>query len=708
MPEDDKPELDPKQLEDFLATARKRFAAASEEERHLREESEIDLRFVAGDQWDDIVRENRKRLGRPALTFNRMHTFVQQVSNEARQNKPQIKFNPAEGGDKDTATIYEGLARHIQYDSDAQVAYETAVEYSAGGGFGYYRFLTDYCDDESDNQDLKVVPVFDPHSVYGVLIPSCLGLAPRFAFVVEHLSKEEYMAQFPESELASMDWDEAGRQAGDWVGDRVRIAEYWTVEENPVQRGKRTILNKKVKVCKTNGVEVLKDSETEWVGSCIPIVAVLGKQLVIQGKPHLFSVVRHQRDPQKLLNVYKTRIAEINNNNPIQPMMVAQGQITPELRDQWEGMNVIPRPYLEYRPVDVDGRPAPPPQRMVFEPPIAALSEAAAQEIDDMKATAGIFDASLGAKSNEASGIALQRRQQQSNQTNMHFLDNLERAFKKGGQIIAEVLPKIYDAPRMVRILGEDEAPKIVAINQTWQQEGKQPVHYKVGGDGVGKYDVVVTMGRAFSTKRMESFDMMSQVLQANPDILPIIGDIFFANSDMAGADQLAERFKKQLPPNLQDENNDPAEQQLMQAQAAIQQLQQQLQVMQQTGQQMSQELDKHEAGLQKTEMEIQSKERIEAAKIQLEHEKLAVEVELAKLKLHVDAAKIQSQEETAQFTAEVNAEEKDKDRKANLMNSDADREHQGMQSDAERQHQSEQSDADRQAQAKAQKSKKD
>jgi hypothetical protein len=148
----------PDSQDDFIATARKRFQAAEDDEKPLREEAMVDLKYVAGDQWDPAIKKQREDAGRPAMTFPRCHTFVQQVSNEARQNKPQIKFAPVEDADDDTAEVYEGLARHIQYSSDAQVAYETAVEYSAGGSFGYYRFLSDYCDDDSDDLELKIVP----------------------------------------------------------------------------------------------------------------------------------------------------------------------------------------------------------------------------------------------------------------------------------------------------------------------------------------------------------------------------------------------------------------------------------------------------------------------------------------------------------------------------------------------------------------------
>jgi hypothetical protein len=225
-------------------------------------------------------------------------------------------------------------------------------------------------------------------------------------------------------------------------------------------------------------------------------------------------------------------------------------------------MNTTLRPYLEVEGVDINGKPAPMPERQVLEPPIASLSEAAAQEIDDMKATAGIFDASLGAKSNEQSGQAILRRQQQSNVTNMHFLDNLERAFKKGGLIIADVMPKVYDSPRMIRILGEDEAPKILKINALHKDENGKDRHYRVGGDNAAKDEPIVTMGRAFSTKRMESFDMITQLIQGNPQAFPLVADILFRNSDLAGSEQLAERFHKALPPQLQnDDKNDPAAQ---------------------------------------------------------------------------------------------------------------------------------------------------
>lgn len=641
---------------EFLATARKRFEEVSADEKPIREQALLDLKFVVGDQWDAAVKNERVTKGRPALTFNRCHTFVQQVSNEARQNKPQIKFVVGDGGDKDTAEVKEGMARHIQYDSDAQIAYETAVEYSAGGSFGFFGFITDYCDEQSWDQDLKVRPFFDPFSVYGILIPSCFGMEPQYAFVIEEMPLAEYKRQYKAEDIDEVGWEQAAKLSNGWIGtETVRVAEYWYIEHdektitrknpNTGEEESRTVDNCTVKFCKINGLSVIPGTETTWSGYCIPIIPVLGKQIIVDGKPNLFSVVRFQRDPQQLINFYKTRIAETMGTQPIQPYLIEEGQVQGHERE-WNEMNTTMRPYLVYKGININGEKVDRPQRQVVEAPIQSLSVAAGQEIDDMKATAGIYDASLGNKSNEASGLAIQRRQQQSNVTNMHFLDNLERAFKKGGLIIADLLPKVYDSKRMVQILGPDEAPKVAKINQPHTDEYGKQKHYKVADSSSDT--PIVTMGRAFSSKRMETFDMMSSVLQAQPELINVVGDIFFANSDMAGSDIMADRFKRFIqmshPGLIEDKNQDPA----AQAQQLQTQLQQAHQVMQ-AAQQHIQQLEKErEAKV----IEQQGKVQIAQAQAQVQQSKAELDA-YVKIAVAEISTKAQNQQVRAQLEAD-------------------------------------------------------
>lgn len=608
------------QLDEFLGQARKRFSAAAEDERHLREKFKDDLRFASPDgdmQWDEKIKQDRVAAGRPAMSFPRCHTFVQQVSNEARQNKPQIKFAPRLDADKDTAEIYEGLARYIQYASDAQVAYETAIEYSAGGSFGYYRFLTEYCDDDSDDLDLVIKPVLDPLTVYGILVPAIFGRDPKFWFVVEDIPKDEYKQKYGESRMASLSWDEAERECAGWVGsEMVRIAEYWTVEEKRV-KGKRRP-QRTIKFCKTNGMEILpgddgETSETVWPGTLCNIIPVLGKQLIIEGDPQLSSVVRPQKAAQQLINYSKSRIAETLSTSPVSPWLMVEGQAA-GYEKQWENSNKVITPFLTYKAVDVAGRPAPPPQRQVYEPPINSLSEFVAQEVEDMKATTGIFDASLGNRGNETSGQAIARRQQQADMTTMHFMDNLVRSFKKGGEVIAELIPILYDAEREIQILGEDEAPKVVQINREHKDAKGNPVHYDMTK---GKYALTVTSGKAFDSKRSETFDTMQQLIQSAPNMLPIFADIMFRNSDMAGAEQAAERFHKMLPPALQDNQEDIPPQ----AQAAIAQAQQQAQFAMQEHAKIKMEQDakvvEHQGKMQEIQLKYQGDIALEKMKME-------------------------------------------------------------------------------------------
>lgn len=607
---------DDSKQDEFLALARKRFAAASEDEKELRAKFEDDLRFASpdgDDQWDEQVKQQRNAAGRPTLAFPRGHVFVRQVANEGRQQKPQIKYAPSLDEYKDTAEIIEGLARNIQYDSQAQVAYDTALEYAAGGSFGYYRILTDYCDDESDDQEIKIVPVLDPLTVYGVLVPAIFGRKPKWWFVIEDIPKEEYKAQYGDKfEDTSLSWDEAEKKADGWIGsDTVRVAEYWYVKEEKVEGKRRPKTT--IKFCKINGLEILPDSETEWAGTICNVIPVLGGQMIYRGKPKLFSVVRPQKSAQQMLNYAKSRIAETLAQSPVSPFIVVDGQIS-GFEKEWASLNTVPKPYLTVKGIDVAGRPVEKPQRQVYEPPIAALSAFVAQEVDDMKATSGIFDASLGARGNETSGQAISQRQAQADTNNMHYMDNLERSFKQAGDVIAELIPKIYDVEREITILGANEAQKIVTINKAHVDASGQQKNYDVAGFK-GKY--VVTMGKAYSSKRAESFDTMAQIIHTAPNMFPIVGDIMLRNSDMAGADEAADRLHAMLPPALQKNEQ---EQIPPQAQAIVAQAQQQMGMMQGELQKLQFEKQakvvEHQAKMQQIQAQAQADMALEDKKL--------------------------------------------------------------------------------------------
>jgi hypothetical protein len=601
--------------EELLTRARKRFAAAEEAEKDIRLEAELDLKFVCGDQWDPKVKRDRDLANRPALVFNKLQTPVQQLANQARQNKPAIRVNPVDSAaDVDTAKVFQGMIRHIEYDSDADQAYDTALEYAASCSFGYWRYSKEYTSEESFDQDIKTVRVDDPFTVYldtDARKPDRSDM--MWAFVIDKMSKDCFKLRFgKEPNVLSEDFQTELAEEG-WIdGEDVRIAEYWEVElkkrtlrlqryedgtihpiytdeiegdDNGVdfvtdddgQPQEREVQERHVTQYIINGAEVLETNP--WDGKWIPIVPVWGKELIVKGKRCLFSLVRFARDPQQLHNFYKTMEAETISLAPKPKWVGAVGQFKTKKRD-WQRANSDNAAYLEYDPVAVGDKIAPAPQWVTFDPPVQALNIGSLSTADDIKAATGYFDPSLGEQRGDSSGIAINRLQKQGDVSNFHFIDNLARAQKQAGRILLDLIPKTYDTAREVRIIGDDEKQRVIKVNAPYKDEDGKVKHHKLD---VGRYDVTITTGPSYTTQRQEAFELLTQLAQNNPQVMQIGGDIIWENSDVPGADLLAKRWKKTLPPNLVTDENQPevppqVQAQLAQSQQVIQVLNGQVQ----------------------------------------------------------------------------------------------------------------------------------
>jgi hypothetical protein len=570
------------------AIALDQFRLDCEQERDIRDKAEIDVDFRAGDQWNPKIKAARVAEGRPALSFNKTHIYIQSIANEARQNKPQPKVNPIGGGAKtDTANVINGILRHIQYRSQADVASDTALDHSTGSSFGFIRAITEFADPKSFDQEVRIVTVVDQFSIYGVLIPALRRQPCRHMFVKSVMSHEAYDAKYGTKErptdFGTDEWGEAGEN---WInGDDVTVAEYWYVEDtkrtlraitapdgNPFpiytddpgyhdglpfvlgEDGKpleRDVDSMKVCTRLMDGVRFIPGTETDWVGDSIPCVAVLGQQITRKGKHELFSLIRHIQDAQCLINIYKSGVAEkIGLMNRV-PYVGHVGQFEDP---KWLDCNVKNYPFLEVTPIVLpNGETAPLPIRQQLEEQIAALSQAAAQEVEDLKSGMGIYDASLGSRSNEVSGTGINARQQQANVTNFHFADNLNRALWDLLLKLLKVIPKIYNRPgRQVRIVGEDQQHSVVVVNQPYQdQETGKEKHYPLD---VGEYDVVVTVGPSYTTARSEGADTLGQFFKAAPQTVPILGDLWVGSLDYTWAREGARRLKAAAPQNIVNE----------------------------------------------------------------------------------------------------------------------------------------------------------
>lgn len=622
---------------EMLDTMRNRLRMAVSAYSDSREDELDDLRFMAGSpdnqyQWPADVLATRGSIqgqtinARPCLTINKLPQHVRQVTNDQRQNRPAGRVIPVDDqADPEMAEVFDGMIRHIEYISDADVAYDTACDNQVTYGEGYIRLLTEYCDENTFDQDIKICRVRNSFSVYmDPMIQDPCGSDAKWCFITEDITKDEYVRMFPNAQpITSIQAQGVGDQSlAMWVSEEtIRIAEYFYVEEDtetlylypgnvtafkgsPQDKQMRAMgltptrereaVRRKVKWCKTNGYEVLE--EREWAGKWIPVVRVIGNEFEIDGRMYVSGLVRNAKDAQRMYNYWVSQEAEMLALAPKAPFIGYGGQFE-GYEQQWKTANTTNWPYLEVNPDVTDGNGAvlPLPQRAM--PPMAQQGLIAAKmgAADDIKATTGQYDASIGAQSNERSGKAILARERQGDTGTYHFVDNLARAVRYVTRQIVDLIPKIYDTQRIARIIGVDGETKMVPIDPSQpvpvrkitDQNGV--VIQKIYNPSVGKYDVKVTTGPGYLTKRQEAMEAMAQILQTNPALWAIAGDLFVKNMDWPGAQEMANRLARSIDPKLlQDADDSPALQAAnQQIEAMGQQMQQMYQMLQSVNQSM-------------------------------------------------------------------------------------------------------------------------
>lgn len=621
----DEPKGDNKKI---LEQIREHFRQAEEASADVREAAQSDLEFRAGHQWPEELKNERTLDGRPCIVVNKMPQFVRQVTNDQKLNRSAIKVSPVDSkGDLETAKVLQGMIRHIENQSSADLAYDSAFEGAVTKGFGFYRILTEYCDEMSFNQEIKIKGIDNHFSVYFDPNSKELdGSDASFAFVFDEMSKEDFKSQYPEADLTAMaDWTSIGDNVENWVTEnKCRIAEYFYKEFKPVEiallqdgtvleRSKipddlkslivkeRTAQTPTVKWMKTNGIEILE--ETVWPSKWIPIIPVYGERLNVNGEIILESVIRHAKDPQRLYNYFTSSESETIGLAPRAPYLAVDGQIPKEFEKYWRTANRKNHPYLPYVAM-VEGQVYPPPQRQAFEAPIQAISHARLQANDDIKDTTGIQDASRGIQSNEKSGVAIKARTQQSQTSNYHFISNSNASKRHCGRILVDIIPKIYDAAQAVRIIGDDDKEEIVEINKIFIKNGVETMHNL----GIGKYDVVIETGPSFATKQQEAATAMVELAGVVPQIGQVAPDLMVQNMSLLNGKEISNRLRKILPPGVADDGqseNIPPE-----VRAKLGQQEQMIM-------QLSGKLEETTAIIREKRVELESKERIEFAKLE-------------------------------------------------------------------------------------------
>lgn len=601
-----------------------------------------DLKFEAGNQWPENTKAERDRDGRPCLTFNRLPTYKRQVTNEQRMNKPSIKVHPVgSGATKEAAKIYQGLIRHIEYSSNADIAYDTAVNSAASIGWGFWRLVTEYESPLSFNQVIKFKRERDPLKVFwDAGSTEADGSDAKRCAIVWDTPKADFEREYPGAAQETSAGVVGMQLQPGWMdGNYVRVVEYYyfeyekrkiylldsgdVVEKLPAgvkPKAERDTMVPQLKWVKATAGKVLEqaDIKCRW----IPVFPVWGNEIDIQGKVVRSGIIRDAKDPARMYNFWMTSATEEITLRPKSPFIGAKGQFE-GMEKKWAQANRRSFPFLEYNHIEVNGVAAPAPQRAPMADVPVGMLQMAMHAADNIKAVTGLFDASLGAQGNATSGVQEQEQQRQGDVANFHYVDNLNRTIRHCGRCLVDMIPHYYDAQRVVQILNDDETISDAEINvpQTDPQTGAAVVDpltqvQKVLNDlTVGEYAVTIGTGPSFATKRQEASNGMQQLAKSWPKLMDVAGDIVVGNLDWPGADLIGDRLKKTLPPQLTagegDDDQDPippaAQQQLAQLTQQVQEQQQQLQ-------QAQAALADAKHGITRTQIETESRERIAAA----------------------------------------------------------------------------------------------
>lgn len=624
-------------MADRLTAGKKAFQRCSDADQHNRATALEDIRFSRlEEQWPDEILKQRQLEGRPCLTISKLNAFIRQVVNDARQNKPSIKVHPVDSGaDVETADVINGLIRNIEYTSKADVAYDTAIEGSVSGGFAYWRVSLDYAYDDSFEMDLGIKRIANQFSVYGDPDSTEADSSDwNVAFVVDRITRDEFKRRYKGKENANGDQVDVDFDSDAWSEDRtwteddtVLIAEWWQREEVEREIHKLsdgTVVSQEdletdedlqlaleigtVKIATSrkakshrvtqtimSGADILQ--ERVWPGRYIPIIPVYGDEIVVEGKRYFRSLIHSAKDAQSMFNYWRTKATETVALAPLSPWVGPAGfAVEPH---KWATANTKSHSYLEFDPKVVAAAGVPP-QRQPLDGGVAAGAiQEALGAADDMKAIIGLYDASLGARSNETSGKAIMARQREGDVSTFHFIDNLARAIRHTGCILIDLIPKVYNTARVVRVMGEDGAPKTKKINQEFQKtdENGQPIMQdELDENGqplmdengrklqtavmamhdltVGKYDLTVSTGPSFTTRREEAAFQMTEMVRAFPQGAPAIAPELAKNLDWPGAPAIAEKFEAMFPMPGKDQIPPQVQQMIEQGQQALQALQ--------------------------------------------------------------------------------------------------------------------------------------
>lgn len=668
-------------LEEYLEDMRQTYALDLEADDDNRKAALEDKKFVAGEQWDPLVLQ--QRTGLPCLTINTIPQFTAQVVGDWRLNRVAVKVLPSEDGDRNIASVRADLIRSIETQSRASRIYDNAFESMVQCGDGAFRVSVQYANEDVFDQEIAIQPIDDALSVvWDRLSVDPTGKDARHCFVDDLIPLKEFQRRWPDKDPSTLrENDYRALEAEGWCDHgAVRVTEHWRmlerqrliglfedgsvrpiegdeIEELMVKHG--NLVKTRMAPCRyaqmhlVTGFDILA-GPYEWKMSRLPIIRMSGRTVSVGDRRVRFGLVRFMKDAARLRNFWRSVNAEQLGYAPKAQWMATESAVEGR-EDSIRKAHMTRDPLLVFNDEAEFGRNV---QRV--DPPqlqMALLNEAQINS-QDLKDVTGIHDASLGIKSNETSGRAIMARQREGDVASITYYDNGNAAILEAGDVINQLIGQIYDGTRIVRIIGEDEATRLIAINDPHNPESPNLA--------VGKYDVAVTTGASYTTRRVEAAQAMMEAVQVYPEMMQVAGDLIAKAQDWPGAEELAARLRKTIPPQLLS----PKEQQeLAEDGGPVMDpaVMQQVAAMQEQAQAMMQELEQ----TKQRNLILETKAEVEAKKLEIEQFK----AETDRIKVIGDFAKADEEFKIREFEAEEEARFREIEQAARMDSEEKERE---------------------------------
>lgn len=529
-----------------------------------------DLAFALGRQW--TAEELAEREGRPSLTINKMMKFINNVNGDQKQNRPEGKVFPVDSkGDVQTAEVLQDIVRHIEYKSNADAVYDSGFAQCLAGSIGFWRIVSEYEGPDTFEQGLRIKKIRNPLTV--LFDPDAKDpnyTDARAVFIIDKVDRDIFKKKYPKADLSNFDADYTNADNADWYhADYVRIAECYykktkkkrvallndgttvdlsedVAKEMLEEQGFEIVKEREAEYdviywCKLNGNEVF-EGPVEQPGKFLPVIPIPGDEIDVQGTPHMFSLIRHAKDPQRMLNYFHSSAVESMALQGNEPYLVTPTMIKGHEKE-WAEAPRRNRPARQYNYDVMAGKPERKPPPTV---PTGAFAEVDKfnEEVHD---TIGMYAPSFGGQSNERSNQALVTKQRASDKGVFTFFDNHARAVAHTARVLVDLIPKYYDTERIINIMGDDEKIRQVHINKV--QQNPMTLEEEVVNDlaNAGEYDVVTKSGPGYETKRAQTAEFLMKFVQFAPQTAPRLFPMIAKNLDAPGAAEVADLLMQDM-----------------------------------------------------------------------------------------------------------------------------------------------------------------